>query len=133
MCSSDLSKQSGHVHFSMKALMQNREGLADQLKNGLYAAPALVPASRWLDDAPPAPPTIDFSPSDPANLILTPGDGEAVWQFAVWSQKADLIWHFRVLPGHVRSLMIESEIRRVVITSVDRCGNESSRFSFITQ
>jgi uncharacterized lipoprotein YddW (UPF0748 family) len=38
----------GHVHFSMVALMGNRQGLGDQLQAGLYAQPALVPASPWL-------------------------------------------------------------------------------------
>jgi uncharacterized lipoprotein YddW (UPF0748 family) len=33
----------GHVHFSMKALQQNRGGLADRLRETLYAEPAPVP------------------------------------------------------------------------------------------
>ena len=37
----------GHIHFSMAALMQNRQGIADRLKV-LYAVPALVPLSPWL-------------------------------------------------------------------------------------
>jgi uncharacterized lipoprotein YddW (UPF0748 family) len=46
----------GHVHFSMRALMDNREGIADALRDGPYRRPALVPRSPWLDDkAPPAP------------------------------------------------------------------------------
>jgi uncharacterized lipoprotein YddW (UPF0748 family) len=36
----------GNVHFSMKALVQNREGLADALADGPYREPALVPARR---------------------------------------------------------------------------------------
>jgi hypothetical protein len=32
----------------MKALMQNADGIADKLKAGPYAKPALVPASPWL-------------------------------------------------------------------------------------
>ena len=46
----------GNVHFSMKALMRNYDGIADKLKAGPYAEPALVPESRWLgDETPPAP------------------------------------------------------------------------------
>ncbi|MFN3862504.1 MAG: glycoside hydrolase family 10 protein, partial [Roseateles sp.] len=33
------SPGSGHIHFSMVALMQNRKGIADALRNGPYAAP----------------------------------------------------------------------------------------------
>ena len=37
----------GHIHFSMAALMENRNGIADRLKSA-YETPALVPASPWL-------------------------------------------------------------------------------------
>ena len=37
----------GHIHFSMSALMQNRDGIADRL-TAAYATPALVPESPWL-------------------------------------------------------------------------------------
>ena len=40
----------GHIHFSMAALLENRQGIADRLK-ALYAGPALVPASPWLPAA----------------------------------------------------------------------------------
>ena len=43
----------GHIHFSMAALMQDRDGIATLLQMGPYAQPALVPATPWLDDQPP--------------------------------------------------------------------------------
>jgi len=46
----------GNVHFSMKTFMENRDGLDDVLRKGLYADDALVPTSPWLDSQPPAPP-----------------------------------------------------------------------------
>ena len=46
----------GNVHFSMKALLQNRDGIADKLKDGLYAEPALVPESPWLGKETPGKP-----------------------------------------------------------------------------
>ena len=39
---------SGHVHFSMVALMGNRQGLGEQLQADLYAQSALVPATPWM-------------------------------------------------------------------------------------
>jgi len=38
----------GHVHFSMKALQQNRRGIADLLRREIYLEPAAVPAQRAL-------------------------------------------------------------------------------------
>jgi uncharacterized lipoprotein YddW (UPF0748 family) len=45
-------RTSGHVHFSMVGLTQNRRGLSDDL-TPLYAQSALVPASPWLNDGKP--------------------------------------------------------------------------------
>ena len=46
----------GNVHFSMVGLTQNRKKIAELLRDGLYAQPALVPPSPWLDNKPPLPP-----------------------------------------------------------------------------
>jgi len=43
---------SGHAHFSMVALAQNRRGLADALLAGPYAEPALPPVMPWLAPRP---------------------------------------------------------------------------------
>jgi len=40
------SEPSGHIHFSMAALMQDREGIATRLRAGPYALPANRPAVR---------------------------------------------------------------------------------------
>jgi uncharacterized lipoprotein YddW (UPF0748 family) len=51
---------SGAIHFSMKALMQNSAGIADQLKQS-YAEPALVPETPWLaTEKPPVSPQITY-------------------------------------------------------------------------
>jgi uncharacterized lipoprotein YddW (UPF0748 family) len=51
-----MDPKGGNVHFSMIALTQNRKGIADQLRSGVYASDALVPATTWLDKTPPAVP-----------------------------------------------------------------------------
>lgn len=38
----------GHIHFSMKALQDDANGLPGQLQTDVYKAPALVPTSPWL-------------------------------------------------------------------------------------
>jgi len=48
----------GHIHFSAKALLGEDNGLAERLAATLYAEPALVPASPWLDGRRPARPKI---------------------------------------------------------------------------
>jgi len=40
--------EAGHVHFSMKAFMEDRDGLRENLKDDVYPAKALTPRMKWL-------------------------------------------------------------------------------------
>ena len=72
---------SGNVHFSMIALMQNRQGIADQLREGPYATPALVPASPWLAETAPAAPVAELR--DDGTLVWRAGCDVVVRQWVV--------------------------------------------------
>ena len=47
----------GQAHYRAQYLMQNTQGLYDELTNHFYTAPALQPAMPWLDSIPPTAPT----------------------------------------------------------------------------
>ena len=70
----------GNVHFSMKALQHNWGGLGDLLAQ-VYATPALVPGSPWLDDdAPPAPEATVTVGSSEFDVRIEPAVGDtAKW------------------------------------------------------
>ncbi len=75
------SGASGNVHFSMKTLEKNTDGLSDQLIRGVYAQPTLIPSSPWLGKTPPAKPKIKIE-NDPATgavavRLLSSGASEA--------------------------------------------------------
>lgn len=118
----------GHVHFSMKALLQNREGLADALKQGIYRTPAVSPAMVWLDDAPPLAPKVNAKPSADGSVTLefTPGNDEPVWLWGIWTLTADN-WSFDTLPGHTPSHTLPPSTTAWRVSAIDRCGNESPR------
>jgi uncharacterized lipoprotein YddW (UPF0748 family) len=42
----------GSIHFSMKSLMENREGISDRLKENAYSDVALVPECDWISSSP---------------------------------------------------------------------------------
>jgi uncharacterized lipoprotein YddW (UPF0748 family) len=121
----------GNVHFSMRALMENRDGLSDRLMEDLYAEPAIVLAATWLDRRTPA------SPGRPR--LEATGDGVRVmWQhsgrraarqFAIQALHGDQ-WRLHVVPAHLNSYEIRDHdqlgrARAVWISSVDRLGNAS--------
>jgi len=128
-------KAGGHIHFSMVALAENRKGVADQLRSGPYATAALVPATPWLDASVPPVPLAEVRRDPeavrPLTLRLRPGVGKPPAIYAVWTRFGGE-WRFSVQPASQPDLdLIEDpklgEINAIVVTAVDRLGNESPR------
>jgi uncharacterized lipoprotein YddW (UPF0748 family) len=118
----------GHIHFSLIALLQDRDGLATLLQLGPYAQAALVPAAPWLAGAAalalPAAPRLharfghvllDPGP-DTAGLPASPGP--TLW--AVW-RRIGSEWRFAVLPGSERRIDIAGA-GLISVSAVDRLG-----------
>jgi uncharacterized lipoprotein YddW (UPF0748 family) len=124
----------GHVHFSMAALMENRKGIADQLKAGQYAAPALIPATPWLgSDAPGAPAVSATRAAGALTLKLAPGKANA--QYAIWSRYGSE-WRFAVAPASRIDWRVADDPKlgaasAVFVNAVDRLGNESAPVSVL--
>jgi uncharacterized lipoprotein YddW (UPF0748 family) len=130
----------GHVHFSMVALTQNRKSVNDALKSAHYRDAALIPAMPWLGRTAPASPAIAFFPnksrSGSTNIQLQSNPRDAVAQYAVWTRISNA-WKFSVVPASNNGLTIgewtlelNGEGDRptaVVVSAVDRVGNESER------
>jgi uncharacterized lipoprotein YddW (UPF0748 family) len=93
----------GHLHFSMVPLSQNRRGLTQQLRQGVYAEAALPPATPWLD-APPCGPVTLLRLAD-GQLRLVTQDGAPARLFALWrraTHRGDAHWRLTVVPPHGR-------------------------------
>jgi uncharacterized lipoprotein YddW (UPF0748 family) len=124
----------GNLHFSMKALMQTDNGVAQALSSE-YAAPALVPGSPWLDRERLGKPQIALldktAPEDaPAIAWKGAGHGKA-WLWLV-QVKSGVAWSSRILPGaqseeSLADLAPGERSTVVAVTPVDRCGNLGAR------
>ena len=112
---------SGHVHFSMAALMQDRDGIATWLRAGPYSQPALVPATPWLGGGAPAAPTIKRSGA--TSLVIVPGAiGPTAVVWSVWRRR-DGQWRFEVLPPNaVLAWSARDDV--LVVRGVDALGHE---------
>ncbi|MGZ8294020.1 MAG: glycoside hydrolase family 10 protein [Telluria sp.] len=124
----------GHVHFSMAALMQNREGIADQLKQVHYGTPALVPATPWLGNTAPGVPAVSAK-ATPAGVRLKLSAGKGNAQYAIWSKHGSQ-WRFAVAPASVVDFVVADDAQHgpaiaVVVSGVDRLGIESARVSVL--
>ena len=70
----DLPGARGNICWGIRALTENRRGLADTLLHEVYAQPALPPAFPWLDAQPPGQPQISVLgvPGDETRVACNP-------------------------------------------------------------
>lgn len=132
------SMGSGHVHFSMVALLQNRKGLADALQSGTYPQAALVPATPWLMEERIAAPVVQ-------RQAVTDGSGTVVLQIAqeqnaaqgttiaIWARYGNQ-WRFGSQPASQPEVTLLPDPAwgppdRAVVSLVGRLGQESARIA----
>ncbi|TFW21980.1 hypothetical protein E4L98_12595 [Duganella callida] len=124
----------GHLHFSIAALMENRKGIADQLRTQAYQTAALTPPTPWLGAEPPgAPQAAARRESNGVALKLSPGGGKPATHYAIWSRYGNE-WRFAVAPASRPVLLLADDAaggaaQMVVVSAVDRLGNESERIN----
>ena len=118
----------GNVHFSMVSFLQNQAGMNDALVAGPYAAPALVPATPWLDVGLPPTPALRVIESD-GRAVLSLGTESKVapWQWLI-RVRADAGWSSRLLAGTVNRwpIPVRNDVTGVWVTALNRAGTESA-------
>lgn len=128
----------GHLHFSIAAIMENRKGISDQLRTQAYQSAALTPPTPWLGAEPPSAPQASARrESNGVALKLSAGAGKAVAHYAIWSRYGTE-WRFAVAPASRPVLLLADDAaggvaQVVVVSAVDRLGNESERINVYTR
>ena len=117
----------GNIHWSISAFMRNRDGIGDALLKEIYAQPALVPASPWLDSNTPSAPKIAATNTG-ADVKITWENktGKQVWLW-VLQTKTGKEWSTEILPSHQTTRLLTRTPRpdALALTAVDRVGNAS--------
>jgi len=108
----------GVVLFSMKPILQDRQGIATTLAEGLFREPALVPATPWLGDAAPSAPTLAV---ESGRVTAKAGAGEPPALWAVQARKGDA-WTTRIVPASKPIGLAADSADAVVVTPVGRTG-----------
>ena len=139
----------GTVHWSIAPMVKSTK-LRTAISDGPYKNKALVPASPWLDSSPPAAPKVSYDQKDQDVMIeWSHPDKRDVRQWVVYYKYEDA-WQYKIVPGVRSSVIIPSftarstsasaaeskdpddllalvePLRHVMVTAVDRTGNESS-------
>lgn len=125
---------SGEVHFSMKVLMRDADGIDGTLKNGPYAQEALVPAFPWLGNKTPTTPHVSVVKRDGAAEVSWKKGGlfsKQPWQWVVAARFGDT-WKTWIYPSSEHHVVLHAdeklgEPQAVTVRAVDRLGNESRK------
>ena len=114
---------SGHIHYSMIALMEDRHGISAQLQAGPNASPVLTPATPWLGTVPSEAPELKKQKGGSVLVKIAPGATTA--NFAIW-RRHGAVWIFSTQAANT-PLVDVTGADAIVVSTVDRAGNESPR------
>jgi uncharacterized lipoprotein YddW (UPF0748 family) len=112
----------GVIHFSMKALAADADGVATKLVAGPYAEPALVPVVRPPQGPLPAAPTVS---RDGADVAIAPASGGDPWLWVVRT-RSGTVWRTTILPGRARRHGPVAAEDEVTVAAVARDGREGA-------
>ncbi|MEX1122875.1 MAG: family 10 glycosylhydrolase [Balneolales bacterium] len=122
----------GNIHYSIKALMEDRDGLAGTLAGETYKVPALVPATTWLGGATPGIPEINIRQyANTTELTMNPADGETAWLWAIHTYGGEN-WKLEIIPGWKHIYKLEESPDFVAVSAVSRLGIEGEAASVRT-
>jgi uncharacterized lipoprotein YddW (UPF0748 family) len=123
----EIVDQPGNVHFSMKCLVDNRDGLTEKLKSGFYAEQALIPEIDWLGGEAPAKPEVTARKNSKGVAVeFKPAGGDAPWLWVMRVRAGDE-WTTKIVPGREKKSLVEVDgaTDEVAVSAVSRLGQES--------
>jgi uncharacterized lipoprotein YddW (UPF0748 family) len=121
---------SGEILWHAKPLLLMTNNVAAVLQNQVYAAPALAPASPWLESGAPGKPSLEAGWAGGELTLNWRPSGGAVWQW-VLQKKSGVHWTSDILAGAKTNETIKPGPamplpEAVALFAVDRFGNLSS-------
>ncbi|MBK7834943.1 MAG: family 10 glycosylhydrolase [Gemmatimonadetes bacterium] len=128
---------SGTILFRAGSVFDNRDNIFGALVNDAFVTAALPPALTWVDNTPPAAPTLGVTAAGAATwqVAVTPGAGELVrWWWVQWRTRStadDIRWASRLVPATATAISVPAvnaagRVDGIVTYAVDRAGNMSS-------
>ena len=123
------SQTLGTIHFNFKSLRNNLGGIQESLREKVFAKDAVIPPSIWIKTAKPRAPKVKITHDEKfVRAVWTEqGKRKAFW-FGVYVKDANG-WNYSILSASEKSIALSAErkIEKIIVTSVDRLGNESEK------
>jgi uncharacterized lipoprotein YddW (UPF0748 family) len=119
----------GAIHFSFKSLRNDLGGIQKTLRENAYANEAVIPSSNWIKAAKPSAPKVKITrDKDFVRANWTErGKRKAFWHVVYAKDKTG--WSYSILPATEKTIALSADrqIEKIMVTSVDRLGNESEK------
>ena len=135
-------KMAGEGHYRVKYLMENTQGIYDELIENFYAYPALQPPMPWLDNVPPTAPselkvrTIDSGYTELKWQAATDNDPRNNPMYIIYASNeypVDTSRPENIVAQNIREtsyiyapILPWNAKKHFAVTAVDRYGNEST-------
>ena len=116
----------GSVLYNTTSIKNDVGGVRSLLTAGVYGAPALPPPSTWLDNTPPAAPSVAVTAvGSSLRVSITPiGSDLLAWHLVRW--RTNGAWAQKTLSSASRSIDVTAAgVDGVVVNAIDRVGNAS--------
>ena len=135
-------KMAGEGHYRVKYLMENTQGIYDELSENFYAYPALQPPMPWLDNVPPTAPSalkvthIDNGYTELTWQAATDNDQRNKPMYVIYASNdypVDINRPENIVAQNIREtsyvyapILPWNAKKHFAVTAIDRYGNEST-------
>ncbi len=123
----EIQQTSGNIQFSFKSVRSDFDKIQTALREKSYAKDAIIPASPWIKTKQILAPKVEIKRD--AQFVRANwterGTRKAFW-FVVYAKDKNG-WSYSILPSAQKSISLSADrkIEKIIVTSVDRLGNES--------
>jgi uncharacterized lipoprotein YddW (UPF0748 family) len=129
-----LPESKGVIHWSISSDVKNTN-LSTALTETVYKKDALVPASPWMDDVKPLPPSVQslLLSDSTIKISWSPADEHDAFRYVIATRYGNN-WSYEIMNRNDRSIIISrrrlngrisTTLQQVMVKTVDRTGNES--------
>ena len=119
---------SGAIFFSFKSLRNDMGGIQGNLRDAVYARDAVIPEFSWIRSPRPRSPKLTIRRGrEYVRASWTERGRQGAFWFVVYAKDKNG-WTATVVPASQRSISLSADrkIEKIVVTSVNRLGKESS-------
>jgi uncharacterized lipoprotein YddW (UPF0748 family) len=123
----EIQRTSGNIQFSFKSVRSDFDKIQTALREQSYQRSAIIPASPWIKTAKPLAPKVKITrDADTVRANWTESGRKKAFWFVVYA-KDKTGWNYSILPASEKSITLSADrlIEKIIVTSVDRLGNES--------